>query len=244
MGDNAFTGGDLLETEALLTLIEAIVVEPNPVRFGLLLAEGVCHLLDATAAGVMLVDDHGQLAAVGSPGGTALRDLFDLQDRAGPPADCYRSGEPVIADGIDAVQHSWPEFADAMSAAGLAAVHALPIRFKAQNLGVLTVYRAEPGTLTSSMLRKRQIIQALATVAATYMAAQRALECSEETSTQLQAALDIRVPIEQAKGFLACQHKISPDAALMLLRAYCHSRNLSIRQVAHDVVAGKIDVAR
>ena len=244
MGDDVFAVGDFLETETLLTLIEAIVAEPNPVRFGLLLAEGTCRLLDATAAGVMLVDDHGQLAAVGSPGGTALRDLFDLQDRAGPSLACYRSGEPVVAEGIDAVRQKWPEFATVMSAAGLAAVHALPIRFKAQSLGVLTVYRAEPGVLTSSMLRKRQIVQALATVAATYMAGQRALECSEETSTQLQAALDIRVPVEQAKGFLACQHKISPEAALMLLRTYCHSRHLSIRQVARDVVAGKVDVAR
>lgn len=69
-----------------------------------------------------------------------------------------------------------------------------------------------------------------------------AYESAERLAEQLETALDSRTIIEQAKGFLAGRHGIAPDEGFERLRGYARSRNLTIQQVAAEVVAGDIDL--
>jgi PAS domain S-box-containing protein len=67
-------------------------------------------------------------------------------------------------------------------------------------------------------------------------------EAREEAETrvaQLQTALDSRVLIEQAKGYLAARLDIDPDAAFQRLRTDARSSHRSLRAVAQEVVAGQ-----
>jgi PAS domain S-box-containing protein len=57
---------------------------------------------------------------------------------------------------------------------------------------------------------------------------------------RLQTALDSRIPIEQAKGFVAARFRMTPDAAFLALRRYARDHNLSIGDVARGVVTGEI----
>jgi PAS domain S-box-containing protein len=66
----------------------------------------------------------------------------------------------------------------------------------------------------------------------------RHLELSEE----LQGALDSRVDIEQAKGFLAGRDGIGADEAFRRLRRYARDHNLAIREVSRQVVARKLPI--
>lgn len=65
----------------------------------------------------------------------------------------------------------------------------------------------------------------------------------EEIVTQLQNALNSRVLIEQAKGVLAERLGVSIDDAFGLLRDHARNRNARLRDVAADVVAGRVDLA-
>jgi PAS domain S-box-containing protein len=66
-----------------------------------------------------------------------------------------------------------------------------------------------------------------------------AREEAEIRVTQLQTALNSRVLIEQAKGYLAAQHGIDPDEAFRRLRSDARSSHRSIHAVAREVVAGQ-----
>ena len=64
------------------------------------------------------------------------------------------------------------------------------------------------------------------------------LVASEELAEQLQHALDARIVIEQAKGFLVARHGVTPDEAFEALRRYARRNRVTLRDVAADVVTG------
>lgn len=63
-------------------------------------------------------------------------------------------------------------------------------------------------------------------------------EAAENRAQQLQTALDSRVIIQQAKGYLAGRDGISPEAAFERLRHHARARHLAIRDVARGVIEG------
>jgi PAS domain S-box-containing protein len=65
-----------------------------------------------------------------------------------------------------------------------------------------------------------------------------AQEEAENRAQQLQTALDSRVIIEQAKGFLAGRDVISPEAAFERLRHHARAEHVAIRDVARRVLDG------
>ena len=56
---------------------------------------------------------------------------------------------------------------------------------------------------------------------------------------QLQAALSSRIPIEQAKGFVAAQLRITPETAFAAMRRYARGHDLRIGDVARAIVTGE-----
>jgi len=67
-------------------------------------------------------------------------------------------------------------------------------------------------------------------------------ETAELQVEQLNTALQSRVIIEQAKGFLAARYDIEPDQAFQRLRSYSRNHHLVIREVARRVVARELDL--
>lgn len=64
------------------------------------------------------------------------------------------------------------------------------------------------------------------------------LVASEELAERLQQALDTRIVIEQAKGFLAARYDVTPDAAFQAMRRYARTNRVALRDVAADVMTG------
>lgn len=67
-----------------------------------------------------------------------------------------------------------------------------------------------------------------------------AQELAETRARQLQVALDTRLVIEQAKGYLAGHHGIDPEAAFERIRQYARSHHQALHDVAVRVVRGEL----
>jgi PAS domain S-box-containing protein len=68
----------------------------------------------------------------------------------------------------------------------------------------------------------------------------RAHEQAVEKASQLQHALDTRVVVEQAKGFLAGRHGVSPEDAFDILRAQARRQRRTVHELARSVLAGEL----
>jgi AmiR/NasT family two-component response regulator len=81
-----------------------------------------------------------------------------------------------------------------------------------------------------------RVVQALADIATIALLQERAISHGELVTEQLQAALNTRIVIEQAKGGLAQIHGGTPDEAFTRLRTYCRANSLRLGAVAYAVM--------
>jgi len=72
-------------------------------------------------------------------------------------------------------------------------------------------------------------------------ARREALRAAEQRARQLEGALESRVLIEQAKGFLACRFDVDVDDAFAAMRSYARSHNAALQDVAARVVREQLD---
>jgi GAF domain-containing protein len=226
--------GELL-SEAFVELTDTMVAGFDMIDFLHVLTSRSVQLLDVDAAGLLLADPGGQLRVVAASSEAArLLELFQLQAGQGPCLDCYRTGQPVTATDLATARH-WPQFAAAARDAGFTAVQALPMRLRERVIGALNLFRATPGPFGPADVR---VGQALADVATISLLHERGMRDSEILSEQLQAALDSRVIIEQAKGKLAERLGVDMDQAFKLLRDFARARNRRLSDLARALVDG------
>ena len=225
-----------LLSDTFVELADTMVADFDVIDFLHLLTDRSVRLLAASAAGVVLADPRGELrVAAASSEEAGLVELFQLQNDQGPCLDCFRTGQPISAADLTGPDQRWPRFAQAATRAGFRTVEALPMRLRDQVIGALNLFRAEPGPFETADLR---IAQALADVATIGLVHERNVRRSETVAEQLQAALNSRVMIEQAKGKLAERYGINMDRAFTMLRDYARNTNQHLTDVARDFVTG------
>jgi hypothetical protein len=225
-----------LLSETFVELTDTMVADFDMIEFLHLLTERSAKLLDVSAAGLLLADPRGELRVVAASSEAArLLELFQLQNDQGPCLDCFRTGRPVSAADLDAEEQRWPRFAAAAKRAGFGAVQALPMRLRDQVIGALNLFRTSPGTFDLADVR---VGQALADVATISLLHERSLRHSDTLNEQLQAALNSRVIIEQAKGKLAERLGLDMGQAFALLRDYARNNNLRLADLAQAFIDG------
>jgi transcriptional regulator with GAF, ATPase, and Fis domain len=223
-----------LLSDTFVDLADTMVADFDVIDFLHLLTDRSVALLSAAAAGVVLADPRGQLrVAAASSQAAGLMELFQIQNDQGPCLDCFRTGQPVTAADLTGPDQQWPRFAAAAITAGFRAVEAVPMRLRDEVIGALNLFRAGPGPLGPAELR---IGQALADVATIGLLQERNVRRSETAAEQLQAALNSRVIIEQAKGKLAERLGLDMDRAFALLREYARNSHQRLTDVAHNFV--------
>jgi hypothetical protein len=226
--------------EAFIELTDTLVTDFDIIDFLERLADRCAELLGVSACGVMIADYLGVLNLVAASSEEArLVELAQLQGLEGPCMDAYRTGRAIQQPDLTGPGQPWPGFARAARESGFAAVHALPMRLREQTLGAVNLFSERPGPLDEDTLA---LGQALADAASIGILHQRALARQEIVAEQLQTALNSRIVIEQAKGFLAERLAVSVDAAFGLLRGYARDRNRKLTEVATDIVEGRLSI--
>ena len=225
-----------LLAKTFVELADNLVADFDLIDFLYLLTDRSVALLAASAAGVVLADPRGELRlAAASSEQAGLLELFQLQNDQGPCLECFRTGRPVTAADLAGPAQRWPRFAHAAVQSGFRTVEALPMRLREQVIGALNLFGAEPGPFDPADLR---VAQALADVATIGLLHERNVRRTETVAEQLQAALNSRVIIEQAKGKLAERLSIDMDRAFNMLRDYARNTNQRLTDVARAFVDG------
>ena len=197
------------------------------------LSDSVVSVLGAKGAGVSLASTDGKLVFV-----TATSDVITQVERVqqdsqeGPCHAAYKTNELVVVDDLS-THDEWPTLRDAALGSGLTSVIGVPLRVQARSIGSLNVYDTGSRVWSPDELAAATV---LADIAASYVAHASELDRAQRRNEQLQTALDGRVLIEQAKGILAGERKISVDDALEILRSHARSNQAPLRAIAEAVV--------
>jgi GAF domain-containing protein len=198
------------------------------------LAEDCARLLDVAAAGLLLADDRAVLHVMAaSSERVAHVEAMQLQRAEGPGLDCFHSGRPVSAPDLERDVERWPGFVPAALSAGVASVHAVPMRLHSTVLGTLGLFGEQVGALNAADV---VLAQGMADVASIALVQERAAIDQQAVNEQLQLALSSRVGLEQAKGVLSHTADVDLPTAFAMLRRYARDHNLRLSDLAHAVV--------
>jgi transcriptional regulator with GAF, ATPase, and Fis domain len=219
---------------------DTLVDEFDLIEFLHLLADRTAGLVQASAVGLLLADQRGNLEFMaGSDENVKLLELFQIRNREGPCLDAVRTCRPVINADLRTPGARWPRFAPRATAAGFRSVHAFPLRLRSEVIGALNLFGTDVHTLTAADV---QIVQAVSDVATIGLLQERTIRRSEVLTGQLQGALNSRIVIEQAKGAIAQAHGVSVDEAFARMRAHARRTNRRLSDIAYAIVTDRTSI--
>jgi GAF domain-containing protein len=197
------------------------------------MAVSLTGVLGLAGAGVTLASDGRlRLATVVTPQIAAL-ERIQHEHEAGPCVDAYRSGKVVAIADVKHQRDRWPQYCAVASRMGVTAVAGIPMRLQDETVGAVNIYAAGHREWPEEDLAAAVVMADMATG---YLINDSTLHQQKRLNEQLQAALDSRLVIEQAKGALASSHDISVEDAFRRIRSHARSHHASIGAVAEAIV--------
>ena len=196
--------------------------------------------LDVDGAAISLLTAGAARQTLAATDATAelLEDLqFTFNE--GACMEAARTGNPVL---VGDLRHSgeverWPMFAAAvLERSAVRAVFALPLQWGAVNLGVLDLYRLQPGALDDAQLRDAI---AAADAAALMMLGLRT-DPDQGGADWLDHAVANRAEVYQAAGMVSVQLDVTAAEALARMRAHAFLHDRLLIDVARDVVTRQL----
>jgi GAF domain-containing protein len=203
------------------------------------LADTCVELVDVAVATVMLADDRGTLRFVASSSAEpCVREMFERAeagDERAPGIDAFGSAS-VAGGALDGpIAASCPEFVRRARAAGFVAAWAVPMRLRAQVIGVVTLLCTTPESLGAQEL---MIVHSFADVATIGLLHHRMIGRLRTRNEQLEPALESRIVIEQAKGIVAEHAHVNVEVAFGLIRGYARNNNRVLAELCREIVEG------
>jgi GAF domain-containing protein len=185
-------------------------------------------------AGIMFITESGDLSYVAASD-EAGRQLEEAQASAGQ-GPCYESyvyAREVVSSDVHA-DGRWPDLRTRLSVQ-VRAVAGTPILLGGSPVGTLNVYRDEPVEWDESDVNALTAYSGLiAEVLVTALAAQQ----HSIMAGQLQYALDYRVVIERAVGYLMGAQRLDAVTAFDVLRRRARDSRRRVADVATDLLGG------
>jgi len=216
----------------------------------------------AAAVGALAVSGAG-LTAVTRAGSAHVMDVTDdVSERLaelqltlgeGPRADASAAGGPVLVPDLAAghIMSRWPGFAPLALEAGAAAIFAFPLQIGAIRIGILELYRGQPGPLTPAELGDALVFadtgtlllldgQGQAAGLATGLAGSQLGDPADRGDRRPAELAGHRAEIDQATGMLTEQLGVGVETAFVRLRAYAYAHDRRLQDVARDVVTRRL----
>jgi GAF domain-containing protein len=198
--------------------------------------DGAKQLFRADGAGLMLVDQEGQLRWASASDQTA-QNVEDGQERLaqGPCAVAFSQRLPAAIGNLS-LEPDWQEFAQVLVSEGICAALSVPVELDGGVIGTLDIYTRQPRDWDPSEVAA---LQAYAGLVASLLSAAVTAQVKGRLADQLQAALEHRWLIEQAKGIIMGREELDAQAAFERLRRAARSSTRRLADVARDVTGGQ-----
>lgn len=189
--------------------------------------------VDAVAVTLTLAASPRETVYASSPVATDLEELTTTLGE-GPGVDALAGGPALAGDLTEPYTLArWPAFGPAALERGIRAAFALPLQVGGIRLGVLDLYRVQPGALDPDQLADTLL---LADTACAVL-----LDATAGRNGQILAPAGPQDPqVHQATGMIIGQLGVSAAVALVRLRAYAYSHDAHLGEVAADVVARRL----
>jgi GAF domain-containing protein len=228
--------------------VHQALVELGKLRFGEMGVEDaireIVHtthaMFDVDGAGLMLADTEQHLRSVAaSDERFAHLEELQIRHQEGPCIAAFDGKELVGVEDL-ADDKRWPRFSEAAVARNVRAVLASPLPYNRDAVGVVAVLSEQrrPWSPEGELA-----LLAFTDLAALLIASMMQGQQQSELAAQLQAALNSRRVIEQAKGVLMGRDGIAARAAYEQLRAQARAERRKLAAVCAEVVenAGRPD---
>jgi len=190
-------------------------------------------LFQVTGSGLMIVDEQQDLHYVAASS-LSSKIMEQVQSRAGegPCVSAFVHNRLIRADDLRSEQR-WPRVRDTFLQHGIVAVLGVPVRMGGVPIGTLDLFEDRPchwqDDAAAALERYADLVESTLGAA---LAAQRAGVLAD----QLQYALDYRVVIERAVGYLMAQRGLGSVAAFALLRRTARDQRRKISDVARELL--------
>jgi GAF domain-containing protein len=186
----------------------------------------------AAGVSVTLIRDDRFTTAVYSNEITRRVDAWQYATAEGPCLSAATEGERFHANDL-ASDVRWPRFAEMAKEEGVASVLAIPFSPMGEPIGTLNIYGSTAYCFEDDDV---EIASMFAGQAAIVIANSVAYSSAQMANAQLNAALESREVIGQAKGILMERERCSADEAFGLLRGVSQRTNRKLRDVAQEIV--------
>ena len=192
-------------------------------------------LFGVTGSGIMLGDEQNitrYVAASDGPG--RILETVESETGQGPCTEAFVTNRLVASEDLPSETSRWPDLAAALAPHHVHAILGVPIRLGGIPVGTLDVYLDRPHVWDES---ERAAISRYADVVETTLTAALKAHTAGELADQLQYALDYRVIIERAVGYLMASDQTDAVTAFNRLRRAARNNRTKIGEVAEQVLA-------
>lgn len=196
--------------------------------------EACVDLFHVGGAGILVAGEQDVLTfAAASDGPGRILEQTEAETGEGPCTEAFVTSAVVTTDDVTAEAERWPTLAQTLADQPVRAVLGVPIRLGGVPIGTLDVYQDHAHHWDESEVAA---LGRYAEVVATTLAASLQAHTAGELARQLQYALDYRVVIERAVGFLMATHSTDAVTAFNALRDAARTRRAKIGAVAEQVL--------
>jgi GAF domain-containing protein len=186
----------------------------------------------AAEVSVTLVRDAGALTPAFTGGPARALDESQYEAGYGPCLDAAASATTFSLPDM-AKETRWPEFARRAADAGIHSSLSVGLPVHTDVSGALNVYATEVEALGEGAI---ELAQAFSGYAAVALANAHLYDTNATLAQHLQAAMQSRAVIEQAKGILMGGRGCSAEEAFMILTKLSQDTNRKLRDVAAALV--------
>jgi GAF domain-containing protein len=190
-------------------------------------------LFHVSGSGLMIADDEDNLRYVAAGNGTShLMEMAQIEAGEGPCVSSFVTNEVITTDDM-ATETRWPSIRETFLRHGIVSVLGVPVRLGGVPVGSLDVFFDEPHKWDDS---ERTALRRYADVVQATLGAALSAHRAGELAGQLQYALDYRIVIERAVGFLMAKRGADPVQAFDQLRRAARSQRRKVAEVAQQLL--------
>lgn len=201
-----------------ITILAAQVVDPD------------------ASAGITVIRGNNKMTVAASDERTLRLDEIQSGNGDGPCLTAARTGRVIAVTDI-AAESRWPDAMDAFRREGLRSSLSLPLNLRDAAVGALNIYMFDEHRVDD--LTRAALDEFTAEASYAISIGLRHDDSSSEID-QLHAAMKTRRIIDTALGIIIAQNQCTGQQAFVLLRTASNNRNVKIRDLAVDIIAGAL----